>query len=83
MSKKLETEVVETAAPVKPVKGTVANCERLNVRATPSKKGEVLTIINAGDKVKVDLEKSNEKWYSVRLKNGTEGFCMKEFIATP
>lgn len=82
--------VVETVEPVKPVKpktvtGTVANCAKLNVRVAPVVGAEVVTIIEAGTKVIVDVAKSTDEWFSVSIDNGTEGFngyCMKKFVET-
>ena len=64
------------------VKGIVANCEKLNVRAKPNKNAEVLTIIKKGDEVRV-IDDSIEGWLNVSIDLGTEGFigyCMKDYI---
>ena len=51
----------------------------LNVRKVPEKDGEVLTIINQGEKVRVNDEING--FYAIITTNGTEGFCVKDFIS--
>ena len=73
---------VDTKSEKDPVKGIVANCEKLNVRAKPNKNAEVLTIIKKGDEVRV-IDDSVEGWLNVSIDLGTEGFigyCMKDYI---
>ena len=59
--------------------GEVANCERLNIRTSPSTKAAVRGVIDEGDVVKI-LEERTDEWYRVRTENYVEGFCMAEYI---
>lgn len=61
--------------PPKATFGVVSNCLRLNVRELPNKRSDVVTIIDAGDEVAIDLDKSTDGWYCVG-----SGYVMKEFI---
>lgn len=76
-------EVVETPieVPVKPTKGVVHCCDRLNVREKPNTIAAIVCIINEGDKVQIDLDQSTNDWYKVKLTDKVEGYCMKQFIA--
>lgn len=50
----------------------------LNVRNQPSKDGEIITILNKDDEIRIieDLGDFCKIFY-----NGLEGYCMKEFIS--
>lgn len=61
------------------VTGTVVNCEKLRVRAKPSKDSNVLALIDVGDQVEINEKRSTEDFYSVTVKEYT-GYCMKDFI---
>lgn len=76
-------EAVENQKVPQVVEGTVVNCAKLNVRVTPSLNADVVTIINAGEKVTIDVAKSNRDWFSVRIDNGNagyNGYCMKKYV---
>lgn len=60
--------------------GIVVNCWRLRLRKLPSKESEVVKLLDGGEGVFVDLEKSTEEWLKVRTTDGEEGFCMKDYI---
>lgn len=64
-------------------RGVVAFCKRLNVRSLGVMTSGVVAILNVGDAVLIDLEKSTDGWYSVKTKNGKTGFCMKKYIKIP
>lgn len=64
-------------------RGIVAYCKRLNVRSLGVMTSGVVAILNVGDSVLIDLEKSTDAWYSVKTKNGKTGFCMKKYIRIP
>lgn len=90
-TKKTEAKVPETKpAPKKKkaskpkvsfVKGTVANCLKLNVRTEPKKTADVVCEIGVGAEVKIDKANSSGDFYKVKLVSGKEGYCMKKFIA--
>ncbi len=80
---KMEVETVETKEVSKVVTGTVANCTKLNVRAKPSLTADVVTVVNAGEKVTIDVAKSNREWFYVSVDSdncGYNGYCMKKFV---
>ena len=77
----IETESeVKVAVPVEPEPpkatfGEVVNCLRLNVREKPDKTSDVVTVVDKGETMPIDLDKSTDGWYCV----GT-GYVMKEFV---
>lgn len=61
--------------------GTVVNCDLLNVRREPNANSNILTVINADQKIKI-LDELDE-FYRVLIDdpiNSYEGYCMKKFI---
>lgn len=72
----VEEEIVEET--VEQEIGEVSNCERLNVRTSPSTKAAVRGVIDEGDVIKI-LEDRDE-WYKILTENDVEGFCMAEYI---
>lgn len=62
--------------------GVIANCAKLNVRSKPSTNGDVVTILNAGDEISIDVDKSTDGWLKIRTVNGVKGYCMSEFVVT-
>lgn len=60
--------------------GFVTGCEQLNVRQSPDVKAKPVCIIKLGTSVKVDEKSSTDIFYKVQLLDGTEGFCMKQYI---
>ena len=77
---KMVEETVETVAVPETVKGTVANCSKLNVREKAKLNAEIVTIINAGAQVTIDVAKSTKDWFCVTTATGINGFCMKKFV---
>lgn len=69
-----------TTAVPKPVYGTVANCDRLNVRKKPHRASEVLTVIEEDETVEITMYESTKSWYYVKTESGVEGYCMKDYI---
>lgn len=74
-------ETVETKEVPKIVTGTVANCAKLNVRTKPSLTADVVTVVDAGTKLTINIDKSNREWLCVATDNGDKGYCMKKFVA--
>ena len=61
--------------------GTVVNCDLLNVRREPNTTSNILTVINADQKIKILNEL--DEFYRVLIDdpiNSYEGYCMKKFI---
>ena len=79
----LVRETVDTVKLPKTVVGSVANCNKLNVRVAPVAGAEIVTVIEAGTKVIINVAESTDEWFSVRIGNNAEGYngyCMKKFI---
>ena len=76
---KKETAKKKPAKP-KDVQGVVFNCARLNVRVAPSQNARILCILKKDEVVTVDMEKSKDLFYSIRMKDGRTGYCMKKFL---
>ena len=71
------TEVVEN------VYGIVDDCKALNVRERPSTKAPIVSIITAGNAVRIIEEESTDEFYKVHVEMdncSVDGFCMKKFI---
>ena len=75
-----ETETTTESNTAAVATGVVAKCAKLNVRSKPSTDGDVVTVINAGDKVSIDVDKSTDEWLKIRTADGVKGFCMKKFV---
>ena len=61
--------------------GVVANCAKLNIRSKPSTNGDVVTVLNVDDKVKIDVDKSTDEWFKIRTMDGVKGYCMRKFVS--
>ena len=64
----------------KTVMGTVANCKVLNIRNSPSLEGEVIGVVYAGDKLRLDIVKSTNDFYKVIGNSGGYGYCMRDYV---
>ncbi len=76
-------EVKTTKAPKKPktTKGVVSNCGSLRVRKEEYVKSDnIISVIDAGVEVEINLDESKEDWYKITTKGGVTGFCMKDYI---
>lgn len=60
--------------------GVVTKCARLNVRSKASTTGDVVTVLNLGDKVKIDVDNSTDEWFKIITNDGVDGYCMKKFV---
>lgn len=61
--------------------GVVANCAKLNVRSKPSTDSDVVTVLNAGDEISIDVDLSTDEWLKIRTADGVKGYCMKKFVS--
>ncbi len=59
--------------------GVVSNCEKLNVREGTSKESKKLTVIDAGERVKI-LKPDVDGWTGIAVEYGPEGYVMSEYI---
>ncbi len=62
---------------------TVCNCEKLCVRANPSKDSNILTIIDVGTVLECEQSESTD-WHSITKINGIPaiGYCMSRYLKT-
>lgn len=72
-----EVEVVEA---VQTFVGKVVDCTQLNIRCGANKNAKVLCVIRRNEEMEVSIDESTDHFYKVYLKNGIEGFAMKQFI---
>ena len=78
-----EEPVVEEAPKKESKVGVVENCTKLNLRKEPVKDTDgknIITELIAGTAVVIDDEKSTDEFFNVTTEDGTEGYCMKQFI---
>lgn len=77
-----ETVLEETANVVHYNDGFVSGCEKLRVREKDSAESGILTVLEKGTELKVDLteDSSDKEFYKVITPSGVEGYCMKKFI---
>lgn len=65
------------------LRGIVDNCKQLNIRAIASTSGTIIGILNRGESVIIDPEKTEGEFYCIKLKGSKLGFCMKKYIKIP
>lgn len=82
MEKENPKDFNEQAPVVEEIKvGVVSGCSLLNVRVSPKLTADVLKIIRKGDVVILTKKQpKNDAWTRVRTEDGSEGFCMSEYI---
>ena len=83
----VEEEVASEAAPEetvveepKPMYGVVTRCERLNVRNHPSTTAGIVTVLNEGTKVHINIEGDSAEWHYISTESGISGYCMARYI---
>jgi uncharacterized protein YgiM (DUF1202 family) len=77
---KMVVETVETVTLPKIVTGVVANCQKLNIRMEPNTDAEIVTVLNAGTEIEINVDESNDKWFSICTVSGVKGYCMRKFV---
>ena len=79
-------EVEKTVVEKKPVRkkaaasvtiGVISNCEKLNIRKTPEVSDNIIKILEAGTKIKIDPTFESIEYYKIF---DEEAYCMKKFI---
>lgn len=75
----IEQELEPIAKP-EPVKGIIAGCASLRVRAESNTDSEVLCVLEKATELSIDLDNSTEDFYKVITADGINGYCMKNFI---
>lgn len=61
--------------------GVVANCGKLNVRATARIDADILDTLVVGTEVEINLDESTDEFYKVTVSTGVEGYCVKKYIS--
>lgn len=80
----VSTEATEETKPIidtKPeiIYGKVVGCTKLNVRKEPIVTSDIVRTVNKDEKIVINMDKSNDEFYSVRL-GAIKGYCMKKYI---
>ena len=75
----------ETVAPTEPeepkdIVGVVSGCSKLNIRKSPSVSADILCEAVLNTELIIDLDRSNDGWFSICTPAGIEGFCMRKFV---
>lgn len=77
-----QKEAEEAKVEPVPVIAVVTNCGSLRVRRWPDAKEEIITLLDKGQEVELDLEDPVvDGWYKVILPATNErGYCMKNYL---
>lgn len=63
--------------------GIVNSHDGLRIRSEPSISAKKLGVLKNGEKVDIlDTKKVNEKWYRIKTKEGTHGYCYGDYMDT-
>lgn len=62
--------------------GVIHNCSKLNVREKPSKRANVLEVLDSSQEVIVCANQLSNGWVKVKTNKGNIGYCMNDFIKT-
>lgn len=73
-------ETVETISLSETVVGTVINCTKLNVRAEPDSKSDVLCVLDVKSEIKIDVGESTNDWFRICTATGVDGYCMRKYV---
>lgn len=76
----VDEQVKEIKKSKKPLRGITTKEFLLNVRKEPNIESEVIHSLTYSSGVMIDEENSTDEWYKIRVKNGVEGYCMKQYI---
>ena len=68
----------EITSPDEPIGGTVANCDKLNVRKSPDISSESISILDVDSTVLICGKENG--FYKIVTGSGIEGYCKEEFI---
>ena len=76
----MEVKMEQPVAEPEMVKGVVANCAKLNVRAEPKVTADVVCVLDNSSEININVAKSNKDWFAVCTAIGAEGYCMRKFV---
>ena len=63
-----------------PLHGVVVNCLWAPVHEKSNNESDILCELGCLSEIEVDLSKSIDVFYFVTAPDGTEGYCLKEYI---
>lgn len=75
------TEVVEQAPAATSATAEVVRCTKLNIRANPSPKADVIEVLPAGAKVVVNLTYKHPQYYEILAASGKKGYAMRTYLS--
>lgn len=62
------------------IDGEVCNCSRLNIRRNPTLDSDVVSIVDAGVKIRIDKAIPLPGWSHVITEDGVEGYCIYKYV---
>lgn len=74
----INTQTEKTNTALK--KAIVIRCPSLNIREEPNPESEILEEILCGDELYIDPSRSTRHYFGVKLEDGIEGYCIKQFL---
>lgn len=84
-SRKERKTVVEASeenySAVSSIVGEVIRCRKLNIRKTPDPNGAIVGVLDAGEKVTVDLTTNDPNYYAIATKGEKKGYVVKTYIS--
>lgn len=75
------SKVNNDSAEINKLKGKVVNCDYLRVREKPSLESRELALIPKDLEFEIIDSNESDTFYKVLTPDGTEGYCMKDFIS--
>lgn len=82
--KERKTEVEaseENYSAVSSIVGEVIRCRKLNIRQIPDPNGAIIGILEAGEKVTIDLSTNDPNYYAITTNTGKKGYVVKTYIS--
>lgn len=70
----------ETKAENVLIDGIVTDCNLLNIRKYSNIHSEIVTVVSAGTRIKVNPDESTDEWLSVNLEPSIKGFCLSKYV---
>lgn len=61
--------------------GKIRDCDKLNVRETPTLNAKILCKLDKDSTVIVVKSESTKEYYKVYLESGVQGYCMKKYMS--
>lgn len=71
----------ETKAENVLIDGIVTDCNLLNIRKYSNIHSEIVTVVSAGTRIKVNPDESTYEWLSVNPEPNVKGFCLSKYVS--